>query len=111
MKAKIYAILIILALIPVATAAAVEPVVTIPNPLNVESFQELLDAIINFIFWVGMAIAPVLFVIAGFIYVTSAGSSRIDTAKKMMLYTVIGLVILLFARGLVTVLKSIIGAQ
>lgn len=85
-------------------------VITIPNPLNVDNFQDLLNALINFIFMLGLALAPVMFIIAGFLWLTSAGDAkRLDTAKNMMLYTVIGLVVLLFARGLVAVIKSILG--
>ena len=83
----------------------------IENPLEAESFQELLDAITGFIFWLGMAVAPIMILIAGFYFVTSAGDpNRVQTAQKMILYTVFGLVIVLFAKGLVVVLKSILGA-
>lgn len=84
--------------------------VCIPNPLCADTFEQLLDAITNFIFWIGITLAPVIFIIAGFLYVTALGDPhRIETAKKMMLYAVIGLAVLLLARGLVAVLKSIIG--
>ena len=59
-----------------------------------------------------MAIAPVMLIIAGFLFVTSGGSpERVQTAKKMMLYTLIGLVIILLAKGLITMLKSILGVK
>lgn len=84
--------------------------VTIPNPLSVGSFEELLDAVVNFVFWIGITLAPVMLIIAGFIFVTSAGSpERVNTAKKWALYTIIGLAIVLLAKGLVAVLQSIIG--
>ena len=86
--------------------------IIIVNPLKADSFQELLDAITNFIFWVGMTIAPVIFIIAGFLYVLSTGdTNRIKTAQHMMMYAAIGVVVLLLGRGLVAVLKSVIGAQ
>ena len=88
------------------------PLGQICNPLTTDSFEDLLGAITNFIFWVGMALAPVMLIIAGFMFVTSAGSpERVKTAQKMALYTVIGLAIILLASGLVAVLKSIIGYQ
>ena len=86
--------------------------VCLQNPLGVSTFDALLNKIIDFIFWVGMAIAPVIFIIAGFLFVISAGDTKkLETAKHMMLYAVIGLVVLLLARGLVAVLKSVIGVQ
>ncbi len=85
---------------------------TIKNPLGVDNFEDLLNKIIDFIFWVGMALAPVMFIVAGFMYVISAGSpQKVEQAKKIIIYTVIGLVVLLLARGLVKVLESIIGVK
>lgn len=88
----------------------VSPIV-IPNPLGPgATFETLLNKIIDFLFWVGMAVAPVMFIVAGFLYVTSAGSpQKVESAKKMMIYAVIGLAVLLLAKGLVEVLKSVIG--
>lgn len=84
--------------------------IEIQNPLKAGSFKELVDAIINFIFWMGITIAPIMFIIAGFLFVTSMGDpERVKTARKMMLYTAIGLVIVLAAKGLILVLKEILG--
>ena len=82
------------------------------NPLEHDTFEEILGAISKFLFQVGIALAPLMLVIAGFMYVTSAGSpTRVQTAQRMALYTVIGLAIILLASGLTAVLKSIIGYQ
>ena len=86
--------------------------VTIDNPLAVDSFDALLDAIVNFVFWIGITLAPVMLIVAGFIFVTSAGNpERVNSAKKWALYTIIGLAVIILAKGLVAVLKSIIGVQ
>ncbi|MDO8559274.1 MAG: pilin [bacterium] len=83
------------------------------NPLGATTtFQILLNKIIDFIFWVGMALAPVMLIVAGFMYVISSGSpQKVEQAKKIIIYTVIGLIVLLLAKGLVTVLESIIGVN
>ena len=84
----------------------------IKNPLKVNDFEALLNIVIDFIFWIGMALAPVMFIVAGFLYVTAAGNpQKTEQAKKIIIYTVIGLVVLLLARGLTEVLKSIIGVK
>ncbi len=83
--------------------------VELPNPLSVTDLPSLLNAIINLIFWAGLTIAPIVFIIAGFLYVTSAGSpGRVETAKKMMLYALIGLAVLLLARGFILVVKTVL---
>jgi len=82
----------------------------IENPLAADTFEEVLDRLINFIFWVGITVAPVMLIIAGFMLVTALGDpKRVETAKKMILYTLIGLAIVILAKGLIAVLKSILG--
>ncbi len=86
--------------------------VEIENPLEYDTFQEILGAVSLFLFQIGLALAPVMLIIAGFMFVTAAGSpERVTNAKKMALYTVIGLAVILLASGLIAVLKSIIGSQ
>lgn len=95
---------------PAAAPTCLGGAICIDNPLEAESFEELLNSIINFIFWLGMVVFPLMILIAGFYFITAAGDpARAATAKKIIFYAVIGLVIVLFARGLAAVLKNIIG--
>lgn len=83
---------------------------TIQNPLHATSVEALVSAVAGFIFKIGLALAPVMLIIAGLMFVTSGGSpERVQTAKKLALYTIIGLAIILLASGLITMLKSILG--
>lgn len=80
------------------------------NPLSSCTLEQLIDAIINFIFLVSFAIAPLMLIIAGFYWFTAAGDEKkVDTAKKIILWTCAGLAIILFARGIVSVIKHILG--
>ncbi len=80
------------------------------NPLNATSIQELIRAISGFIWRLALAIAPVMFLIAGFLFITSGGDpNRVRTARNLFLYTVIGLAVVLLASGLYEVIKSILG--
>ncbi|MFH1841308.1 MAG: TrbC/VirB2 family protein [Candidatus Nealsonbacteria bacterium] len=106
MKKTIFLIITLLLVAVSVNAAEIE------NPLKAKEFEEILNTIINFIFAIGLAVTPVIFIIAGFLFVTSGGNpNRLDTAKKMILYAVIGLLVILLAKGLVAVLKSILGAE
>jgi len=83
---------------------------TIENPLGYDTFEEILGAVSKFLFQIGMALAPVMLIIAGFMFVMAGGSpEKVTNAKTMIRYTIIGLVVILLASGLVAVLKSIIG--
>jgi len=84
--------------------------IRLPNPLAYDTLEEFIDALISFIFWVAFALAPLMIIIGAFYLLTSAGNEkRVTTGKNIILYTIIGFVIILFARGLVAVIKTVLG--
>ena len=107
MKRYYYPILIVSLLIalivPVASGA-----VTLANPLKVDTLWDFVLLIANFIFRLALWIAPIMFIIGGFYYLTAAGSpEKIETGKKIILYTIIGLIIIISAKGLINMFKDI----
>ncbi len=79
-------------------------------PTTATNLEELLDNVINYIFWFATAITPILVLVGGFMFITSGGSvEKVATAKRIITYTVIGYAIVLFSRGLVYVLAGILG--
>jgi uncharacterized membrane protein len=105
---KILYFLLIFSFLPLYTNGQV----SIENPLKYDTFDKLIDAFINFIFWVGIAIAPIMVLIAGFNFMTAGGDvKKVDTAKKILLYTAIGLAVILMAKGLIGVLNQILGVK
>ncbi len=105
---KIIPLLILALLLPVLVFA-----VELPNPLIHETFESLLDSIITFLaFYLGPPIAVIMILVAGFYFVTAAGDpDKIERAKKIILWTLIGLLILFSAKGIVALLKDVIGLQ
>ena len=79
------------------------------NPLACDTIPECIEKIINFIFWVALAIVPIIIIIAGFLFLTSGGDpEKVRTAKRMIFWAVIGLAIILFAKGIISLIKSVI---
>ena len=69
--------------------------------------MELIDNIINVIFTLGLAIAPIMIIIAGYYFITAMGQpEKINTAKKIILWTLIGLLVLFSARGFILLFES-----
>jgi hypothetical protein len=80
------------------------------SPLACNTIPECIEKIISFIFWIAIAIVPIMIIIAGFLFLTSGGDpEKVRTAKKMLLYTCIGLVIILLAKGIISLIKAVIG--
>ena len=80
------------------------------NPLNTDTFQELVDKVAGFIINLGIALAALMIVIGGFQILTAGGKSeQVATGRKTITYAVIGLVILLIGKGFVSLIKDILG--
>lgn len=84
-------------------------IIQIRNPLKTDTLAELIDTLINLIFTISLAIAPVIVLYAGFLFVTATGRpEQITRARNILLWTVIGFAVILLARGLITILEDIL---
>jgi len=107
---KILVLFLLLGIFSLIPPSVANGQITIENPLQAESLEDLIDGVINFIFWVATALAPLMIVIGGFYFLTAAGNpQQIDTAKKIILYTLVGYGIILLSKGLILVIKEILG--
>lgn len=88
------------------------PIIALCNPLAAHTLEELIEAIIDFIFWVAVALAPLMVLIGAFYFITSGGDpAKIQTAKNIILYTVIGLAIVMLAKGIIGAIKMVLGTS
>jgi hypothetical protein len=86
--------------------------IDIPNPLIVNTFQELLGTIVNFIFILSLPIAIIMIVIAGFLFVTAMGEpEKIQKAKNMLIWVLIGLAVVFLAKGMITLFYTVFNIQ
>ena len=82
---------------------------TISNPLNVGSIEELIAAILNIITAIGTPIAVLFMIYAGFKFVSAQGNlEKIKDAKETLMWTIVGIVVLLGASVLSTVISGTI---
>ncbi|MCD6550177.1 hypothetical protein J7K24_01375, partial [bacterium] len=83
---------------------------TLPNPINATSIQGMIDSLINLAFVIGIALAPVLIIVGGLYFILSGGDpSKIETAKKIIFYTLIGLFVVILARAIIGIIRTILG--
>lgn len=98
LKKKITVLILIFFFLLPLTSLAFE----VRSPLQYEDFNQLIDAVINFLFYLAVVTAPLLIIIGGFYLVASGGDSeKIKTGKRMIMYSLIGLVIAFLAKGFV----------
>lgn len=75
------------------------------------SFRDLLLTFLNFFLGFLGIVAVIMVIYGGILYVTAAGNQEnIDKGKKIIMYAVVGIVIILLAFALVNTLLSGLGA-
>lgn len=68
-----------------------------------------LNRIVNWLFTILVAVAGIAIVIAGYYYVTAAGNpEQITKARNFILYALIGVLVGLLARGMVSLVQTIV---
>mgnify|MGYP001593188687 CR=1 FL=1 len=84
--------------------------VCIQNPLTTEKFTDVVDRILNILFFVAIAVAPVMILIAGFRFLTGGGNPEtLKGARQMLIWTAVGFGIILLSKGIVMILRGVIG--
>lgn len=84
----------------------------LPNPLGpgITSIGDLLDRIIGALLIVSIPIATIMILVGAFQILTAAGDTeKFARGKKTILYSVVGLAIILLARVITAVIKSVLG--
>lgn len=72
------------------------------NPLLWEDVPEFIERAVIFFFTIFLYSSPLLIIIGAYIMVASGGiPSRIDLGKKIIIWTLVGLAVMLISRGLI----------
>ncbi len=83
----------------------------IPDPLQMQGLGKLFERIVSAIYIILITILPLILIYGGIMLMTSGGApEKVAQAKKIMLYAAIGLIIVLFARAIVPMIRHILGA-
>ena len=79
----------------------------IDNPIDAETIQDLITAILKIIVAVGAPVAVLFLIFSGFKFVTAQGNkNKIAEAREYFIGTLVGIVILLGAEILATIVKG-----
>lgn len=119
---KIFFVLVLASLFVVAHASAQLPVgdgtstpggggagtsITLPNPLGVSNINDLIGKIIDGLIVFATPVAAAMVIWAAYLFMTSAGEpDKITTARSALLWTVVGYVILLLAKGIGLIIQN-----
>ncbi len=81
--------------------------VSIPNPLQYNTFYDLMRAIATFIFNLAIPLTVIVIIIAGFNFMFSEGDpTKVSRAKQLLLWAVIGFLVIAISGGLMEIIKT-----
>ncbi|MDO8264783.1 MAG: hypothetical protein Q7T34_00240 [Candidatus Parcubacteria bacterium] len=74
------------------------------------SFQSGLTSLTNWLFTLVLAVATVCILISAFYFITAQGDAeKVKSARDFLLYALVGIIVALMARGLVSFISGITG--
>ena len=82
-----------------------QPVLT--NPLQSNDVMALFNNVVNFLLQVAAPVAVIMAIYAGFLFVTAGDNAeKVKTARKTLMYVIIGVAVLILSKGIVTLATS-----
>jgi hypothetical protein len=79
------------------------------NPISSETLPQLLKNVLNFLFGLSIVILPIIILYGGFLMLTAAGDpTKISQSRTILLWAVVAFAIILLARGLPEVIRSLL---
>lgn len=79
------------------------------NPLDADTFEDLLMQIVKAVGTLITTLGTIMLIVAGILYLTSAGSpERMGKAKTALIYAIAGIAIGLAASAIVDIIKDIV---
>lgn len=107
MKKKLSALILVglltVLLVPMLALAQEEP----PGPVDL---WDAIDNVTSWFYGIFLALAVIMVVYAGFMFLTAGGDAeKITKARNALMYAVIGVVVALLARSIVPIAKALLG--
>ena len=82
------------------------------DPLGGATFTSLLERIVSGVATLITTLGVIMIIVAGILYLTSAGSpEKVGTAKKALVYAIAGIAVGLAATAIVEIIKDVVGVR
>jgi hypothetical protein len=79
----------------------------IKNPVGIETIEELLDAILDWLVKISSVLVVLFIVVGGAFFITAGGdSSKVELGKKTIIFSIVGYLIVLSAKALIEMVAS-----
>jgi len=93
-----------------AGTCAASGAVVLCSPTRYTKIEDLRESVGDFIFFLGLAIVPLMVVIAGAMILSSAGNPEtVTTGKNMLIWTMVGVGVIFISKSLYAIIKMALG--
>ncbi|MFA5433536.1 MAG: pilin [Candidatus Paceibacterota bacterium] len=84
-------------------------IMLVPFLASADVVTETIDNITTWIVGISIGLATLMYVVAGFLWMADAGNAeRVKMAKSIITSTTIGLVVILVAKGIISIIKGFV---
>jgi len=82
------------------------------NPLEKDDIEEVIAGIVDWVYKMALIVAPLMITVGAFYLITAAGDpERVNTGKKIITWTIIGIAVVLLATSVKLVMESLLGGS
>ena len=84
--------------------------VTLTNPLSCQNLSCVANNVAGFLQYLALAIAVIMVLVGAFQMITAGGDpEKFSKGRKTLLYTAVGVVVVIIAGGFVQIIQSLLG--
>ena len=107
---RMWIFVVAIVFIAVFTFTAQAQTVSLVNPLAADDIADLIDQIATWLLTIGLTISTIVIIWSALQFMVSGGSEkRVENARKTIWYAIIGIVVLLLAKGVTLIIAGFLG--
>ena len=83
--------------------------IVVPFLASADAVTETIESITNWVVSISIGLATLMYIVGGFLWMSDAGNTeRVKTAKSIIVSTTIGLVVILMAKGMISIVSGLV---
>ena len=84
-------------------------IILVPFLASADAVTDTITNITDWIVTISLGVATLMYIVGGFLWMADAGNAeRVKTAKSIIWSTTIGLVVILMAKGMISIVKGFV---
>jgi len=84
-------------------------IILVPYLASADAVTDTISNITDWIVTISLGLATLMYIVGGFLWMSDAGNAeRVKTAKSIIVSTTIGLVVILMAKGMISIVKGFV---